>query len=239
MDFVLKSIEKHGNKYNYSKVDYVNNKTKVVIICPLHGDFNVRPAHHIFMKIGCPKCSGSHKRTTQEFIGEANKIHNGFYDYSLVNFENVNKKVTIICPKHGQFKQRPQHHLSEHGCPSCNESKGEKYINKYLVDNNIKFVREKTFDDCKSPKNRKLRFDFWLPNNNTCIEFDGPQHHNATSHYGLKSFDDIKINDKIKNEYCQVNKIKLIRILYEQYKQEEKIINILKQNLNETPILGI
>ncbi len=98
-----------------------------------------------------------------------------------------------------------------------------------MTENNIEFVREKTFNECKSKKNRKLRFDFWLPDYNTCIEFDGPQHYNATSYYGLESFKTIQINDKIKNEYCIKNNIQLIRIKYEQHKQEEKIINILKK----------
>lgn len=229
MDFIQKAKIIHGEKYNYDKVIYINNKIKVIITCLKHGDFEVTPSHHTNIKIGCHRCSNLHRRTNEEFIKEIIKEHGTFYNYSLVDFKNIRNKIKIICPKHGKFEQRAGHHLAGHGCPRCNDSKGEKTINKWLLDNNIDFKREFGFQDCKSKKNRKLRFDFWLPDYNLCIEFDGPQHNKISRHFGLKSFEVIQENDKIKNEYCSDKDINLLRIKYEQHKQEEKILQILKQ----------
>lgn len=109
----------HGDTYDYSKVKYVNNSTKVTIICPEHGEFEQTPDAHINGKQGCPMCSGRHKKTTEEFINKANLVHNNKYDYSKVVYENNKKKVCIICPEHGEFWQKPLCHLQGQGCPIC------------------------------------------------------------------------------------------------------------------------
>jgi hypothetical protein len=117
-EFIIKANKKHNNRYNYSKVNYINNYNKVVIICNEHGEFEQVPSSHVFGQ-GCPKCG--RKRTTQnDFIIKSNKIHNNKYDYSKVNYINSSEKVIIICDEHGEFEQRPNQHLiKKQGCPKC------------------------------------------------------------------------------------------------------------------------
>lgn len=115
----------HGDKYDYSKVDFKKIKEKVCIICPEHGEFWQAADKHYKLKQGCPKCghykrNESRKVTVQSFIERANKIFNGYYDYSKVEFKDPkNDYVTIICPKHGEFKQKIFWHLAGHGCTQC------------------------------------------------------------------------------------------------------------------------
>lgn len=124
--FIEKARLVHGCKYDYSKVDYKNSATKVCIICPEHGEFRQTPNSHL-MGSGCPKCGGNGRLGTDGFIEKARKIHGDKYDYSKVEYVSSHKKVCIICPKHGEFWQKPNGHLSGYGCPKCgNESCGKK-----------------------------------------------------------------------------------------------------------------
>lgn len=145
------------------------------------------------------------------FIDESKKIHGIFYDYSLVNYKNTNEKIKIICPIHGEFEQRPKHHYNGSGCPICRESKGERDVRKSLEEKNISFIKQYRFPDCKDK--RTLPFDFYLPELNTCIEYDGEQHFKSKEQWGGESgFIDRQRKDEIKNEYCIKNNIKLIRL---------------------------
>jgi len=119
--FIEKVQEVHSNKYDYSKVNYVNRQTKVTITCPIHGDFEQVPDYHIHGN-GCPVCGGSIKIGADEFIRKSKIIHNDYYDYSKVVYKNNNKKVIIICPKHGEFTQVPKSHLNGNKCSKCAES---------------------------------------------------------------------------------------------------------------------
>lgn len=116
-EFIEKSRSVHGPKYDYSKVEYKNNSTKVCIICPEHGEFWQSPNSHM-MGNGCPKCSKQYM-DRDYFIECAKKIHGGKYDYSKVEYVNSHKKVCIICPEHGEFWQTPNSHLNGIGCPKC------------------------------------------------------------------------------------------------------------------------
>lgn len=134
-EFIWKAIQKHGYKYDYRKVNYINDSTKVCITCYEHGDFWQKPGNHCSKhnKNGCPKCKHqSYKYTLNGFIEKANIIHNNKYDYSKVEYINIKTKVYIICPKHGGFYQEPRHHLQGCGCPHCNESKLEKEMALFL-----------------------------------------------------------------------------------------------------------
>ena len=122
-DFIEKAKTIHSNKYDYTKVEYVNASTKVCIVCPEHGEFWQDPKHHLKGQ-GCPKCSkisSSQKKTltTEEFIQRARKVHGDKYDYSKVIYEKNNKKVCIICTEHGEFWQTPHNHLKGQDCPKC------------------------------------------------------------------------------------------------------------------------
>ena len=127
--FINKSNSIH-NKYDYSLVKYINNSTKVDIICKEHGIFEQLPSDHLNGH-GCPKCSRNQKLTNKEFIDKSNSIHNK-YDYSLVKYINHSTKVNIICKEHGIFEQTPNNHLKGKGCPKC--SKNKKLTKKEFID---------------------------------------------------------------------------------------------------------
>ena len=119
-DFIERSTEVHGDKYDYRKVEYHNSETKVCIICPEHGEFWQRPYGH-WIGYGCQKCAGVGKLTLDEFIARSRGFHGNKYDYSKVNYENCETKVCIICPKHDEFWQRPADHCRGRGCQECYE----------------------------------------------------------------------------------------------------------------------
>ena len=213
--FIQKAKEIHDNKYNYSLVDYENAHKKIKIVCPEHGEFLQIPWNHISLKEGCPYC-GKNKSNMEIFLNKAEEVHKGKYDYSLfINYTNNREKIRIICPEHGEFIQILCNHLNGQGCPVCLETKGERKIRNFLENNNIKFESYKRFDDCryKNP----LPFDFYLPDKNICIEFDGPQHFESIVYFGGEdTLKYTKMLDMIKNEYCKNNNIKLIRIRYDE-----------------------
>ena len=114
-DFIKIAREKHGSKYDYSKVEYKNNRTKVIIICPRHGEFYQIPICH--KKGGCIEC-GKKPMKLEKYIERVNIKHNNKYDYSKVEYKNAGTKIIIICPIHGEFKQRAMSHLL-YGCNKC------------------------------------------------------------------------------------------------------------------------
>lgn len=122
LKFLGKAETKHGKKYDYSLVKYVNSDTAVEIICPEHGIFQQSPYNHLMSKCGCSKCANNKRSTTSEFIRKARNIHSKVYDYSKVDYETAKTKVVIICREHGEFSQIPNNHLSGLGCPSCSKS---------------------------------------------------------------------------------------------------------------------
>jgi len=202
----------HGNKYDYSKIEYLGDNKKVIIICPEHGEFKQTPSNHKRGE-GCSKCSNKYIPTNEEIIEIFKKVHGDKYDYSKIEYLSMHKKVKIICPIHGEFMQNPNSHKRGQGCPICNESKGELEIRNILNKNNIKFISQYKFNNCKYKKS--LIFDFYLPNYNVCIEFNGVQHYKPVEYFGgLMSFLMQKEKDKIKAEYCQENNIPLFIINY-------------------------
>lgn len=214
--FIKKANEKHQNKYNYPE-KYLHSKKSIKINCPDHGDFYTTPKYHLDGR-GCTKCTSRYKGTIkskQQFIDLANLIHDSKFDYSKIDVSYITRKTIIICPYHGEFSQKPNSHLKGIGCPSCNESKSEIEIRKILKSENIKFITQKKFENCKNIN--YLYFDFFLPEHNICIEYDGEQHYKPNKHFGgIESLNKIKKNDNIKNDYCKNNNIELIRIKYDE-----------------------
>jgi len=130
--FVNKAKSIHGNKYDYSKVDYIDSKTKVKIICEEHGEFEQQPYNHLRGK-GCPKCGNNEVKlkltyTVDDFIGKAKEVHKDKYDYSKVDYKDIRNKVLINCPTHGDFEQSPYIHINGHGCPNCGTLKYKKSL---------------------------------------------------------------------------------------------------------------
>jgi very-short-patch-repair endonuclease len=153
------------------------------------------------------------KYTTEIFKEKATLKYSDIYNYSLVNYIDSKTKVDIICPKHGKFYQTPHNHLNGRGCPKCSESRGEKEVRLFLEKNNIKYQREKKFKNCKNKY--LLPFDFYLPDKNILIEYDGMQHFRVNEYFGGEiGFKATQKNDKIKNTYANEKNIKLLRISY-------------------------
>ncbi len=203
----------HDNKFNYEKLTYISSDNKIVITCKIHGNFTQTIHNHLKGK-GCPKCNGKN-RTTEDIINDFIKTHGEKYDYSKVNYSGVKTKVKIVCPIHGEFEQSPEEHINGCGCPVCRESRGERQIRLFLIENNIKFIPQHKFDDCKYIL--KLPFDFYLPDHNVCIEFNGEQHYKPVKFFGgVKNFELTLKRDKIKENYCIKNSIKLIVIPFNQ-----------------------
>lgn len=207
--FINRSKLVHKDRYNYSLVNYVGNRVDVEIICNVHGIFKQQPSHHLNGS-GCPKCAGN-LVSHSEFINSVTNIHDGFYCYSATTYISSKIKITITCPIHGDFLQLPTHHSRGVGCPTCRESKGERLIRQFLIVNNILFIPQYRFNDCRDKK--PLPFDFYLPDLNICIEYDGEQHHKPIIIFGgLTGLIDRQSKDSIKTNYCFTNGIKLIRI---------------------------
>lgn len=125
--FVKRSIKVHGERYDYSKVEYLDTNTKVCIVCPEHGEFWQTPKNHM-KGYGCSLCAikkrnDSKMVTTSGFISKARAIHGTKYDYSKVEYVDYVTPVCIICPEHGEFWQSPTRHLNSVGCPMCAEEK--------------------------------------------------------------------------------------------------------------------
>ena len=120
--FIQKSKVVHGDIYDYSLVENINSASKIKIICKDHGVFEQRASNHM-IGIGCSSCVGGVKINTDEFIIRANKKHNGYYDYSLVEYIHSKFKVRIICREHGVFEQSPRGHIFGRGCSLCSKNK--------------------------------------------------------------------------------------------------------------------
>lgn len=225
-EFIKKSRKIHGNKYNYNEVNYHNCKSPVTIICPNHGPFHQIPNGHLNGN-GCLECvRDSQTSNTEEFIQKSVKLHGNKYDYSKVDYQGALNKVTINCSIHGDFDQTPNDHLRGCGCPNCFESKGERHIATILNSNNIQFVRQKTFNECRGKLN-PLRFDFFLSDLNVLIEYDGVQHTKPIDFWGgEKGLKKQQHLDTIKNKFASDNNILLIRVPYT-LKNEEQIFNYL------------
>lgn len=119
-EFIQQAIAVHGDKYDYSLVEYKHCESKVTIICPVHGLFNQSPRSHLQGKgQGCIECAGKAKKTTKSFVQQAIAIHGDTYDYSLVEYVNGKTKVKIACRTHGIFEQLPNNHLRVGGCAKC------------------------------------------------------------------------------------------------------------------------
>lgn len=120
--FIIKAKSVHYDRYDYSKVNYVNNRTKVSIICFKHGEFKQTPDSHM-RGSGCPYCAHNIASSTSKFIDKAISVHRNKYLYDLTNYVKAHAKVIITCPEHGAFSITPANHLQGHGCPVCSGDK--------------------------------------------------------------------------------------------------------------------
>ena len=212
--FIENSNKKHNGKYDYSKVKYINNRTKVCIICPEHGEFWQTPSNHMY-GYGCAKCANSlnaenHTSNTDIFIEKAKLIHLNKYDYSKVKYINNRTKVCIICPEHGEFWQTPDAHLSNKGCPKC----GRVMSNP---EDEIVNVLDKF---CSQQRNHTIlkgkELDIFIPSLKIGIEYNGLRWH--SEEFGK---DHRYHLDKLNK--CNEQGIKLIQIFEDEWINHRKI----------------
>ena len=233
-EFIDAARKVHGDKYDYSKVEYKNQHTKVCIICPEHGEFWQQAQSHLRGN-GCPKCSQRHHYTTEEWIKEARKIHGDKYDYSKVEYINKSTKVCIICPEHGEFWQTPEKHVNgSQGCPKCDSSSLEESVRLLLQRNSISFEEQYTSDWLKDGKGIK-KLDFFLPEYNIGIECQGIQHFKQTwfgsgKRYEYHKLDNTQKRDKLKYDLCKEHNIEIL--YYTDVKLEEYPYDVIT-DLNE------
>ena len=225
-EFLRRSEEVHGNKYDYSKAAYELSKKPVCIICPEHGEFWQAPYLHLIGR-GCPDCGKIIKaqkktKTTDEFIKDAKSVHGDLYSYEKTVYKDCFTPVTITCKKHGDFKQVPSYHLSGNGCQKCGN------IVSYGEDEIYNFVCEHLPGETVVKKDRTalkdMELDIFIPTRNIAIEFDGLYWHSETfknKNYHLE-----------KTEKCASIGIRLIHIFEDEwmFKKEickSRILNIL------------
>ena len=224
------------NKNSYFNIlpfdNYTGYRQKIKVICKKENHSSVKSISHLLNNnVNCSFCSKKNKYSQIEWIEICNNTHNNKYDYSLSNYINGKSKVDIICPTHGKFTQRAFSHKNGSGCKKCNKSIGEGIISEILSENKIKFEEQKNFNNLKF-KN-KLYFDFYLPEYNLCIEFDGLQHSKSYYFFGGEEalINRIK-RDKIKNQYCLDNNIKLLRMSYQiSYKTRDRIYSKIERKI--------
>jgi len=233
--FIRRALITHGDKYSYDEVRWRDMTSKIEIDCPKHGSFWQLPILHV-RGSGCSKCVGHHTQllTVEKVIAQFRAKQGQKYDYSKVHYTNDSTKVEIICPEHGSFWQTPSDHKQGCGCPVCCESRGEKEIRKWLEEHQIDYEREKSFDGCVNEQtDGYFRFDFFLPQQNICIEFDGIQHFKegidrqmkGKYQFTMKDWKKLSERDAIKSQFCQQNDMTLVRIAYNQMKRIPEILS--------------
>ena len=233
--FIEKAKKIHGDKYDYSKVEYVNSETKICITCPEHGEFWQTPINHL-RGHGCKKCTPNSLKNNEYFIQKAIHVHGDRYDYSKVEYHGNKRKVCIICPEHGEFWQAPSTHLIGCGCPSCNNSKLELEVFNTLRQYDICFEQQKTFKWLKT-NSGSLKLDFYIESYNLAIECQGLQHF-ETNHFfgGIEGLVSTQYRDYVKYDKCKkqgINVLYYIPYEYEKYKNEFYEEKYCFKNINE------
>lgn len=232
-EFIQRAKKIHGDRYIYDSAIYKGTHTKVSIVCPIHGVFHQTPNKHVNQHQGCPKCNGGITSTKEDFVAKAQEIHGDKYSYHDFIYKNKYTKGIIHCETCGRdFRQTPDNHInSKNGCPFCRQSKMEKYVEKYLSDNDIPFIYQA--NNCILPwlktKRGSFSLDFFFPQYDMAIECQGEQHFNIREN-GIFTNDVViktKERDKEKLRRCIEHGI---AIEYINYNEDImlKLNNILK-----------
>ena len=250
ISFIHKAKIIHGNKYNYSKVEYIDSFTKVCIICPEHGEFWQTPNSHLTGR-GCPECRWRKAKqsirnimgmSSDDFIKKAISIHGLKYDYSKVFYENTDTKVCIICPEHGEFWQTPHHHLKGCGCPECGKNDISEKRLADLIENSFGDVIRSYKPLFLKENGKTQHIDIFLQDLNVGIEYQGKQHFVPVARFGGNNgFLITKERDERKYKKCIENGVNLLYFTYEKediipknyisnvYTDEELLINEIKK----------
>lgn len=252
-EFIERAYNIHRSKYLYCKDSYIDANHKTTIVCQKHGKFQQQAQAHLQGQ-GCPICGKStainylpKKKTTEEFIKDAKLVHGDKYDYSKAKYDGYNNNITIICKKHGEFRQTPHNHLGGRGCPRCQRSVLEEKTAEILDKKSIKYedhINKKRFYWLKNQ-----HLDFYLPDYNVAIECQGIQHFEPVDFAGngekwaKRKLYTTKALDKLKYKRCVDN---LVNIEYINYNDDvenciDEIINKYKnkETIVETPPVNV
>lgn len=221
----------HGSKYEYDQKTFTDVSSKMKIKCSRHGWFSQKPHIH-YGGSGCIKCayveSGEKKQIDfKEFVSRSILKHGYKFNYDKAKYTDIFTPIEIECSKHGAFFQIPVNHYKGSGCPRCISSRGETLVRVILEQQNIRFEEQKTFADL-THKN-KLRCDFYLPDYNTVIEYNGLQHYEPISVFGgIEALIQTQNRDIVKYNYLEANKINLIIIRYDNDNMRDYLIQQLR-----------
>ncbi len=217
--FIENAIKVHGDKYSYANSECFNATDKVDIECPVHGIFP-QPANQHLQGHGCPKCNfdqmaSDRSMGKEKFIIRSKELFGDKFDYSKVEYNNGRTNVILKCKTHGEFKVKPNAHLSKKsGCPICNESKLERELAFILEEQGVVYERQKKFKWLG-----KQSLDFYLKEYSLAIECQGIQHFKPVDFAGKgkewanQAFEEIKKRDDIKLKKCLSNGIKMIYVI--------------------------
>lgn len=236
--FIERAIKLYGDKYDYSKSEYISLYEPLIIICKTHGEFNQNPSNHLDNRNenACYKCSNRNVRNTEDFIEKSTKIHNNLYDYSNVDYKISIEKVIIICKKHGEFKQRPNDHLGGDGCPKCCNKFSKisiAWLNEIIEKENI-YIQHALNDGEYTIKinNKKYYCDGFCKKTNTIYEFNGDFYHGNPDKFNPedlnpvinKTYGELYKNTLIKEENIKKAGYNLITIWESDYRMSNSIL---------------
>ena len=222
-NYILETINKKCIERNYELLkicdNRMSNKTKIILKCNKDGHlWSPSLSHFIKRNQCCARCIGRNKTEEEVKFEIVEKCNTKNYTFSGFNdgYKNNKSKFKLKCRSNHIWETYYANFMNnDRCCPICTESRGEKIIKEILNMRNIDYTREMKFDNCIYK--RQLRFDFYLPKYNICIEFDGLQHFEKINRFGGEdNLKEIIKRDSIKNKYCEDNNIKLIRIKYDQ-----------------------
>ncbi len=244
-DVIRQATARHNGFYTYERTVYVNNHTKFTVTCPKHGDFSVAPNNHVSGGRGCPTCGAakrghrieptatiiSARRTADvkiakfadKFVAQARAVHGEAYDYSAVKYAGMRAKISIICPKHGEFTQTPGHHLKRaHGCPECSHhrSKGEAAILRFVSI----YAEAKTRDRSVVPP---TELDIYVPSASLAIEYCGEYWHAASS---IEEERQDRTRHLDKHMACEAQGIRLLTVYESEWLERPHAIKRLVRN---------
>lgn len=222
-----------GDEYTLED-EYVNGRTKVNLRHKICGEiWNTTPGE-VLQGYRCVHCYGNNLLSQEEF--EKRVYEQRGDEYTVIGkYINYSTKLSMRHNKCGcVWDVKPSSFLSkESGCPKCNQSKGESKIEKYLCDNSIIYIPQMKYDDLLGIKNIPLSYDFFLPDYNILIEYQGQQHERPVDWFGgEEKFKRQQEIDKMKKEYANAHNINLLEIWYYDFKNIEQILEsrLLKQS---------
>lgn len=219
--------------------EYVHCKKKIKCMCKLHNDiFFATPDHLVRGETGCKQCISvknhmSGLKSHEEFVNQLKQINSNVNVIGL--YDGAQRRISVECLNCGNIWQPQATSLmSGYGCPRCVSSKGEKSIKRFLEEHHIRFVPQKTFLDLFGVGGRHLSYDFYLPEFNLLIEYQGQFHDGTAPQQTDSEFAIQKEHDNRKSIYAKMHNIQLVEIWYWDYNNIDIILDKMLNNL-ETP----